>query len=195
MAATDPDLVRAALGGSEQAFRELVRRYERPVFSVILRVIRDPSRAEELAQDTFVKAFLRLGTYAPERKFASWLLAIAHHAAVDELRRATVRTQPLEDTPQAHIAHRDDETPARIAERRELAEVLEAAIRQLRPDYAELIALRYQEGLAIEDIAEVTALPIGTIKSYLHRARKDLATYLRARGFDHAAKGFGGVRL
>lgn len=188
MAATDSDLVRAALGGSEQAFRELVRRYERPVFSVILRVIRDPSRAEELAQDTFVKAFLRLGTYAPERKFASWLLAIAHHAAVDELRRATVRTQPLEDTPQAHIADRDDETPARIAERRELADVLEAAIRQLRPEYAELIALRYQEGLAIEDIAAVTALPVGTIKSYLHRARKDLADCLRA-------KGFGSVRL
>ena len=186
MAATDPDLVRAALGGSEQAFRELVHRYERPVFSVILRVIGDPSRAEELAQDTFVKAFRRLGTYAPERKFASWLMAIAHHTAVDELRRAGVRTQPLEETPQVDIAYRDDETPARIAERRELAEVLEAAIRQLRPEYAELIALRYQEGLTIEGIAEVTTLPIGTIKSYLYRARKDLAEYMRARGFEPA---------
>ena len=183
MAARDPDLVRAALGGSEQAFRELVHRYERPVFSVILRVIRDPSRAEELAQDTFVKAFRRLSTYAPERKFASWLLAIAHHTAVDEARRAGVRTQPLEETPQAHITQRDDETPARIAERRELADVLEAAIRQLRPEYAELIALRYQEDLSIEDIVEITALPIGTIKSYLFRARKDLAENLRAQGY------------
>lgn len=150
---------------------------------MILRVIRDPSRAEELAQDTFVKAFLRLDTYAPERKFASWLLAIAHHTAIDEVRRAGLRTQPLEDTPQAHIAQRDDETPARIAERRELAEVLEAAIRQLRPEYAELVALRYQEELSIEDIADVTALPIGTIKSYLYRARKDLADCLRAQGY------------
>src|SRR3989441_9156016 len=106
---TDVDLVNGALAGSERAFRELVQRYERSVFSVILRVVRDPSRAEELAQDTFVKAFLKLDTYAPERKFSSWLLAIAHHAAIDEVRRANVRTTPPEEGPQGCLARESDQ--------------------------------------------------------------------------------------
>src|SRR2546427_4244731 len=106
---TDVDLVNGALAGSERAFRELVQRYERSVFSVILRVVRDPSRAEELAQDTFVKAFLKLDTYAPERKFSSWLLAIAHHAAIDEVRRANVRTTPPQGAPQDCLAGESDQ--------------------------------------------------------------------------------------
>src|ERR1051326_7067261 len=97
VAESDEEVVGGALSGSERAFQELVRRYERPVFSVILRVIRDPSRAEELAQDSFVKAFLRLDTYQPERKFSTWLLTIAHHVAIDEVRRGSLRTSPLEE--------------------------------------------------------------------------------------------------
>src|SRR5207249_12301183 len=117
---TDVDLVNGALAGSERAFRELVQRYERPVFSVILRVVRDPSRAEELARDTFVKAFLKLETYAPERKFSSWLLAIAHHAAIDEVRRANVRPTPLEEATQDCRAGKcDQEPPYRVTERQQ----------------------------------------------------------------------------
>src|SRR3989454_1422556 len=116
---TDVDLVNGALAGSERAFRELVQRYERPVFSVILRVVRDPSRAEELAQDTFVKAFLKLDTYAPERKFSSWLLAIAHHAAIDEVRRGNVRTTPLQEAPPECLARESgQESPFPGTERR-----------------------------------------------------------------------------
>ena len=184
VAETDADLVNGALAGSERAFQELVRRYERPVFSVILRVIRDPSRAEELAQDTFVKAFLKLETYVPERKFSNWLLAIAHHAAIDEVRRGSVRTTPLEEAPQDCLAQkRGDETPYRVTERRELAALLDEAVRHLRPDYAEVITLRYEHDLTLEDVAEVTGLPVGTVKSWLHRAHKDLADYLRRRGW------------
>jgi len=184
VAERDADLVRGALAGSERAFHELIRRYQRPVFSVILRVVRDPSRSEELAQDTFVKAFLRLETYAEERKFSTWLLAIAHHAAIDEVRRSGVRTTPLEEVPQDCLEQRRDaETPYRVTEQHELAAVLDEAVRQLRPDYAELITLRYEQELTLEDIVEVTGLPVGTIKSSLHRARKDLADYLRRRGW------------
>jgi RNA polymerase sigma-70 factor (ECF subfamily) len=177
----DADLVSGALSGSERAFQQLVRRYERPVFSVILRVIRDPSRAEELAQDTFVKAFLRLETYRPDRKFSTWLLAIAHHVAIDEVRRGSIRTAPLEEV--EHLSKRPDgNNPHAVTERREFALILEEAVRGLRPEYAELIALKYEHDLTIEDIAEITGLAIGTIKSSLHRARKDLADSLRRRG-------------
>src|SRR5438552_8997091 len=108
VAETDVDLVNGALGGSERAFKELVQRYERPVFSVILRVVRDPSRAEELAQDTFVKAFRRLETYRPESKFSTWLLAIAHHVAIDEVRRGSLRTTPLEEAPTEYLSKKCD---------------------------------------------------------------------------------------
>src|SRR2546425_9842543 len=143
---TDVDLVNGALAGSERAFRELVQRYERSVFSVILRVVRDPSRAEELAQDTFVKAFLKLDTYAPERKFSSWLLAIAHHAAIDEVRRANVRTTPLEEAPPDCLAGEcDQDSPYRVTERREVAEGLEEAVHHPPPREAEEGAVGYEQ--------------------------------------------------
>ncbi len=184
VAETDADLVSGALAGSEPAFQQLVRQYERPVFSVILRIIRDPSRAEELAQDTFMKAFLRLETYAPERKFSNWILAIAHHTAIDEVRRRRPQISPYEDVEQGWFAQEShEETPYQTTERRELAMVMDQAIRQLRPDYAELIALRYEQDLTVEDISEITGLAIGTIKSSLHRARRELADSLRRRGW------------
>jgi RNA polymerase sigma-70 factor (ECF subfamily) len=179
----DADLVSSALSGSERAFQQLVRRYERPVFSVILRVVRDPSRAEELAQDAFVKAFRRLGTYRPECRFSTWLLAIAHHVAIDEVRKGSLRTTPLEEAPTEYLSKKcDGDNPYDVTERKELALILDEAIRRLRPEYAELITLRYEQDLTIEDIAEITGLAIGTIKSSLHRARKDLADSLRRRG-------------
>lgn len=179
---TDAELVREALDGSERAYRELVHRYERPVFSLITRLIGNPSRAEELAQDAFVKAFQRLDSYDPDRKFASWLLAIAHHAAVDELRRSRIEPESLDPglTRYSEIPDTKSETPAAAVERAELGRLLDATIRRLRPEYAELIALKYEQELTLEEIAEITGLPIGTIKSYLHRARKDLAELLGA---------------
>jgi len=180
---SDTDLVIAAVGGSERAFQQLVRRYERAVFAVALRVVRDPSRAEELAQETFVKAFLRLDTYSQERKFANWLLAIAHHAAIDDVRRGSIRTTPIDETPQTYLEQSRDESPHRVAERHELAAALNEAVRQLRPEYAELITLRYEQDLTLEDIAEILGLPIGTVKSSLHRARNELAAHLRVRGW------------
>jgi RNA polymerase sigma-70 factor, ECF subfamily len=186
----DTDLVKAALAGSEDAFHQLVRRYERLVFSVIQRVVGDPSRAEELAQDTFVKAFLHLGTYVPERKFRSWLLAIAHHAAIDEVRRGALRTSPLDEAPQRFLdIESGNETPQRAAERHELASILAEAVARLRPEYAELITLRYEQDLSLDEIEEITQLPIGTIKSFLHRARHELAAYLRASGWRSAHDG------
>src|SRR5437899_6317315 len=156
VAETDVDLVNGALAGSERAFQELVRRYERPVFSVIVRAVRDPARAEELAQDTFVKAFLKLDTYAPERKFSSWLLAIAHHAAIDEVRRANVRTTPLEEAPQDCLAGKcDQDSPYRVTEQRELAKGLGEAGHHLGPVFAAVIALEFGLDLTLRGVREL----------------------------------------
>jgi RNA polymerase sigma-70 factor (ECF subfamily) len=185
--ATDTELVNRILAGSEEAFEELVRRYQRPVFALIVRIVRDPSRAEELAQDTFVKAFRRLETFDGHRKFSSWVLAIAHNTAIDEIRRSGGEASPLEEMgddvrESRHFTDARD-GPARMAERAELAQAIERAIGRLRPEYRELASLRYESDLGYEEIAEITALPVGTVKSYLHRARKELAESLSAAGW------------
>ena len=83
----DADVVRLAQQGRELAFRELVRRYERPVFSLVFRMVRDRETAEDLAQDAFVKILNHIDKYSPEFKFSSWLFKIANNVAIDHLRR------------------------------------------------------------------------------------------------------------
>jgi RNA polymerase sigma-70 factor, ECF subfamily len=188
LAATDVELVRAALNGSEHAFRDIVLRYQRPVFGMIVRVVRDPGRAEELAQDTFVKAFRALHTYDVQRKFSAWLLTIAHHVAIDEVRKGTLGTVSFDelsdpDGPTMEIADTKGASPATLAERTQLACALKTAIEKLRPEYREIVTLRYDQELEYDEIAEITGLPLGTVKSSLFRARKELATEMEAMGW------------
>jgi RNA polymerase sigma-70 factor, ECF subfamily len=194
VAATDAELVRGALGGSEAAFREIVQRYQRAVFGIIVRVVRDPARAEELAQDTFVRAFRALHTYDVKRRFAAWLLTIAHNVAIDEIRKSTLDTVSIEALSQWTSTSQGDSrvfevpdvktpTPAVLAERVELAAALRTAISRLRPEYRELVSLKYEQELEYEDIVEITGLPVGTVKSSLHRARKELAEQLEGLGW------------
>jgi RNA polymerase sigma-70 factor (ECF subfamily) len=186
--ASDVELVRGALDGSEPAFREIVMRYQRSVYGLIVRMVRDSARAEELAQDTFVKAFRALHTYDVQRKFSAWLLTIAHHVAIDELRKGTLATESLELVTEEGTHTRDyadtrSPTPAVIAERVELASVLQKAIGRLRPEYREVVILRYERDLDYDEIAEITGQPMGTVKSSLHRARKELAEHLESLGW------------
>lgn len=188
MPAADVELVRGALDGSEAAFREIVVRYQRPVYGLIVRMVRDPGRAEELAQDTFVKAFRALHTYDVQRKFSAWLLTIAHHAAIDELRKGVLKVQSLdevtEDGPQIReIADTAGATPAALAERSALAEALQTAIARLRPEYRDVVVLRFEQELDYDEIADITGMPLGTVKSSLHRARKELAGHLENLGW------------
>jgi RNA polymerase sigma-70 factor (ECF subfamily) len=164
-------------------------RHQRPVYNLIVRLVRDPATAEELAQDSFVKAFRALHTFDPAHRFSSWMLRIAHNTAIDYLRVRRPDTVPLErdlgdgTVLEQVIPDRAHEDPAEAAERGDLRNALEAAISRLRADYRRLVVLRYQEDLSYEEIAEVTGLPIGTIKSYLHRARAEMARELTRLGW------------
>ena len=183
----DRRLVEEALGGSQRAFYDLVQRYERPVFSVILRMVRDRALAEDLAQETFLKAFRSLASYDRQRKLSSWLFTIAHNAAIDYLRRKRLATVPLEAEadrlgPVDRAAAPASEGPERVALRSDLLRAFEAALAELRPDHAEVLVLRFQEGMAYDEIAEVMGLPLGTVKTHLHRARKALAARLEELG-------------
>lgn len=184
----ETDLALRAQGGSEEAFRELVRRFERPVYTLVLRMVRDPGTAEELAQDVFVKAYRRLDTYDPLRRIGSWLFKIAHNTTIDHLRRSSPDLVSLSADEEggglaAVLRNPAAESPEAAAERRDLARDLDRAINALRPEYRAAVVMRYQEGLSYEEISEAMELPLGTIKTHLHRARKELAETMRERGW------------
>ena len=185
----DAQVVAQALAGSEDAYRELVERYERPVWSLVVRMVHDAAVAEELAQDAFVKAFRALDSYDPGRKFSSWLFKIAHNTTLDHLRRKNLDTVPLETDQEDDwdLKERLEDTATRSPEaeasRGDLAEALEDAVGSLRPEYRAVVVLRFGEGLAYQEIVEITGLPLGTVKTYLHRARKELAGTLTAAGW------------
>jgi RNA polymerase sigma-70 factor (ECF subfamily) len=188
-APADGELVAATLRGSHEAYGDLVRRYERPVVGLVLRMVRNAAEAEELAQDVFLKAYERLNTYDPTRKFSSWLFKVAHNATIDHLRRRRLVTVPLE-TPDAEdlqlaerLAGPETEGPEHQAARAELVRALETALGKLRPEHRAVLLLRFQHGCSYEELAEITQLPLGTVKTHLHRARRRLAALLEERGW------------
>ena len=186
--ASDQDVVQQARAGSEPAYRELIRRYERPVFSLIYRMVRDRELAEDLAQETFVKVLNALGSYRPEFKFSSWIFKIANNAAIDHLRRRQLETLSVNGAPHATTADQVEssslqvpdraESPLQELEARELGSLIEQAISRLRPEYRACIILRHIEDRSYEEIAEILDLPLGTVKTYLHRARAELKAML-----------------
>jgi RNA polymerase sigma-70 factor, ECF subfamily len=187
-ALTDQEVVVLARDGREAAYRELIRRYERPVFSLVLRMVRDRQLAGDLSQETFIKALNAIGSYRPEYKFSSWIFKIANNAAIDHLRRRELDTLSLDGAPHAATPEEIEatalqvgdkgETPLEELEARELGSAIERAIAQLRPEYRACILLRHVEGLAYEEIAQSLDLPLGTVKTYIHRARHELRDLL-----------------
>jgi RNA polymerase sigma-70 factor, ECF subfamily len=187
--ASDQEIVALARGGAESAYRELIRRYERPVFSLIYRMVRDRETAEDLAQETFIKVLNAIGSYRPEFKFSSWVFKIANNTAIDHLRRRELDTLSLEGSPHATTAEgieattlqvsSDSESALERVEALELGGEIEAAINQLRPEYRSCILLRHVEGRAYEEISEMLDLPLGTVKTYIHRARNELRLALQ----------------
>jgi len=187
-AAEDQEVVRQARKGHEAAYRELVRRYERPVFSLIFRMVRDRELAEDLSQETFIKVLNAIGSYRPEFKFSSWVFKIANNTTIDHLRRRELDTLSIEGSPHASTPEAIEATALQLGSSRpgpldnvvarELGGTIEEAIGQLRPEYRSCIILRHIEGRSYEEIAEILGLPLGTVKTYIHRARNELRDLL-----------------
>lgn len=181
---SDQDLVRLCLRGDERAARELVERFQRPVFSLVYRMVRDRELAEDLSQEVFVRTFNNLERYDRSYRFSSWLFKIAYNLTVDHLRRKDLPTISMHGSPDAVTAERQEATsvtiesweelPDDLLEAKELADHLEEAISVLRPEYRTAILLRHVEGRAYEEIAEIMGIPLGTVKTYIFRARREL---------------------
>jgi RNA polymerase sigma-70 factor (ECF subfamily) len=185
---TDQEVVLLARSGREAAYRELIRRYERPVFALLFRMVRDRELAEDLSQETFIKALNAIESYRPEFKFSSWIFKIANNAAIDHQRRRELDTLSLDGSPHAETPEAmqatalqigaRQESPLDTVEAKELGSEIEEAIGRLRPEYRSCILLRHVEGRAYEEIAEILDLPLGTVKTYIHRARNELRVAL-----------------
>jgi RNA polymerase sigma-70 factor, ECF subfamily len=180
----DADVVALAQQGREPAFREILRRYERPLFSLIYRMVRDRETAEELAQDTFLKALNHIDRYRADFKLSSWLFKIGNNVAIDHLRKRRLATVSVSGAPHAATEAEVEATSFEIAshapsaldqlESRELGSAIEKAIAALRPEYRSCILMRHVEGRSYEEIATTLDLPLGTVKTYIHRARLEL---------------------
>jgi RNA polymerase sigma-70 factor (ECF subfamily) len=166
-----------------------VRRYQRPVISLISRVLGargDRALAEDLAQETFVKAYLKLSGFDSTRRLSSWLFRIAHNTAVDALRRSrlpTVSAGDARDPSEPDADHLAAPALPDPVETEALGQALDEAMAQLRPEYRAAVMLRYEEGLPFEDVAHVLGVPEATARSYVHRARKQLAARLAEGGW------------
>lgn len=174
---SDAELVRRCLSGDQRACRDLVRRYERPVYSVLMRVVRRSEDAEDLVQETFVKVFRALDRYDPERSFAAWIFTIASRLAIDQFRRRRIqtvslnysepgsneeRTMDVEDT-----GLKPDEITSNAEEEVRTSELIDS----LPEHYRIVVLLRHQQDLSYEEISEALNLPLGTVKARIHRAR------------------------
>lgn len=182
--ASDQEVVLEARAGRQAAYRELVRRYERPIFSLIYRMVRNREQAEDLSQETFVKALNAIESYRPEYKFSSWIFKIANNVSIDHLRRRELDTLSLDGSPHALTPEAVQASALQLGDRqesaleeleaRELGGEIEQAIAALRPEYRSCILLRHVEGRPYEEIATMLDLPLGTVKTYIHRARGEL---------------------
>ena len=191
---SDAELAGEALAGSQAACAALVARHATAAVNLAARLVNDRALAEDLAQEAFARAFTRLASYDPRRRFAAWFLQIVRNVTIDHLRHKRLNTVSLDQLEDAGYAGPAGgsvaASPYRQAARGQLADAINRALQRLRPEYREVVVLHYQEGLTTLEIAEVLALPTGTVKTHLHRARKELASMLTGEGWGPSASVF-----
>jgi len=187
--AQDPQVIERFKRGDRRAFEMLVVKYQRRIERLIARMVRDTDLVEDIAQETFIRAYRALPQFRGESAFYTWLYRIAVNSAKKAL--ADFKRDPLvsesalrssdegEETSRAENELTDGETPEALLASKEIAGVVNAAIEALSEDLRQAITLREIEGLSYEEIAEVMNCPIGTVRSRIFRAREAIATRLR----------------
>jgi len=185
---TDGELIEKAIGGREDGFEELVRRYQRPITAYVYRMLNNYDASLDVTQEVFIKVYNSLHRYSSEYKFSTWLYRIAHNAAIDYMRKNSVSQQSLETenadgTFQLQIES-PRPTPEQEREQSEWRKEIESVVSCLPAVYRELILLRHAQDLSYDEIAEITNLPLGTVKNRLFRAREMMREIFTDRGFN-----------
>ena len=179
----DEMLVAQFKSGSQKAFDELMKRYERRIFGYLLRSVRNYEDAEELTLEVFFKAYRALNSWEPKAKFSTWLYTIASNLSIDYHRsksRKPVFMLEDEDVIEKRLVATDiSSNPEKHLEDKECGRIIREAVDELSSKQKAVFMLTRYEGLQIKEVAETLGLAEGTVKIHLHRAMKKLQTILR----------------
>jgi RNA polymerase sigma factor (sigma-70 family) len=178
-------LVERALNGKEAAFQELVEKYRKALHHHISRMVRDKQEVEDLVQETFIKAFSALDSYASQYAFSTWLYKIATNHAIDFMRKKKLQTFSIDKpvrTKEGELEYEVPDTtyrPDRHIVEDQRRQLIQEAIDSLPSKYHRVIVMRHQQEKSYEEIAQELDLPLGTVKAHIFRARELLNKYLR----------------
>lgn len=183
----DRRLIADALAGRTAAFGELVVRHQDRLYNATLRIVSHPDDAADIVQEAFINAFQSLASFKGDSEFYTWLYRIAFNAAATQARKRRPRVfldsrDSREGTPVRELADPSPESrPETAAERRDEEKKLQTALERLSHEHRSVLVLKDMEGWKYEEIAEVLAVPIGTIRSRIHRARLELRDLLEEK--------------
>ena len=183
-AISDAECVRKLQRGETDAFETLIRRHQKTIFNLAYRMLGDYDEAAEISQEAFLSAYRAINNFRGDANFSTWLYRIALNHATTRRKSLNTRQQrsvPIENTEPASDPHPG---PAESMEKKELRQRVQQALNRLEPDDAAVILLRDLQDVPYEEVARVLEIPIGTVKSRLHRARQalksELASYFYA---------------
>ncbi|WP_375437049.1 RNA polymerase sigma factor [uncultured Hymenobacter sp.] len=176
----DFKLIRAAVeNGDEKAYAELMQIYKKPVYHVVLKMVRNPDDAEDLTIEAFAKAFRNLHKFNPEFAFSTWLFRIATNNCIDFIRKNKIKTMSIDSAikidngDEITIDFRDQNlNPQESTIKNQKIEIMQHVVSRLPDKYQRLVTLRYFDELSYEEIAQELKAPLGTVKAQLHRARE-----------------------
>lgn len=170
---------RAIIDNDEQAFAELMKRYKKPVYHMILKMVRNVDDAEDLTMEAFAKAFRNLRKFKKDYTFSTWLFRIATNNAIDFIRKKKLETMSLDTSfkddsgESVKIDVEDNElNPMEETIKSQKIELIRIFVDKLPPKYQRLVKLRYFDELSYDEIARELEVPLGTVKAQLHRARE-----------------------
>lgn len=175
MSADDAALVRRCLRDDSAAIEALVERFQGDVLGLCLRLLHHRHDAEDVCQEVFLRVFRSLKRWDSARPLKPWIMSIAFNRCKTHLGQRSRRPEPV-DYLHETAAGPNHEEP------KELAREIQAALATLRIEYRTAFVLYHEQGLAYDDIAEAVAKPVGTVKTWLHRARQEMLEYLKRRG-------------
>lgn len=176
--AEDLYYIEAVKKGNVQAFSFLIDKYQNLVYSLALKLLKKPEEAEEMAQDTFVKAFQKIHTYEGKSKFSTWLYSITYNACISELRKRRVVFSSIDDR---QISDQDEQKMHdyyRETKKEDQEKYLNLALSKLPEDDQVLVTLYYYENQSMDEISTITGLSVSNIKVKIHRARKRMYSLL-----------------
>lgn len=178
-------LIKKAIAGDQKAYESLLKRYRNGIYNMIYQMIKNREEAEDLVQETFIKAFNSLDSYNDEYAFSTWLYKIAFNHSIDAIRKKKLRTFPLDKPirlPDGEVHHeiRDETlTPEKDFLFSEKKKRIQQTIDALPERYRTAIILRHREERSYEEISEILKIPLGTVKARIFRAREILKKKLR----------------